>query len=162
MRKLLANSLIVGMILALLCGCAAVRSVLQMEPERVEMVLLTGLMWVDDEGKRVSGIKVPAVVGDFTPVCYMYDWEERGDVIDLHYAPLAGGPMLYCIVAKLGCPEGVGLSTYNKDTEECTFWIYDSEGQAWEVNEEKYTYFMASDHPCKVDTPEGIDAILTI
>lgn len=146
-------------VLLFITNCAVLKSAFKAEPQKVEMVVLTELMYQGG----LAGIEAPAEFGDFSITHYMGNVVQAGDnTAIVEYYPIKDNPMYFLLVVKWTCPEPVALSTYNADTEEDTYWIYDAEGQAWKVDEETYDYFLKLDHPCVADMPEGIDATLTI
>lgn len=161
LKSLTIGIALIGLILLSISfqGCAALKSALQIEPEKVEMVLLSELRFYG----TVAGIKVPAQFGDFS-VTHDFGGAVYGEHNQtfIDYLPRKNDAMIFALVAKSSCPEPVALSTYNMKTEETTYWIYDSKGQAWKVDEKKFDAFLELDHPCAADMPKGTDAMLSI
>lgn len=160
-KSLIPGLLIIGVILLSISfqSCATIKAAFQTEPEKVEMVLLSELNFKGE----TAGIKGPAIFGDFTVTHYIGNAIPIKDMAMLEWLPYPKEKqILFILWAKAECPEGVALQTYNLNTKEYTFWIYDSKGQAWQVDEEKYDYFLELEHPCAEKMSGDADAILTL
>ena len=156
MRKLSLFIAAFAIVFVLIAGCKAFQKV--KEPVKVEMVLLTELTFHGE----VSGVKGPAIFGDFS-ITHSIRALATEDKYVLEWLPLSEEIQTYfLIVVKAECPEPIALSSYNVDTEEATYWIYDDASQIWQVDEEKYDFFLTLDHPCVVEMPKGTDAMLRI
>lgn len=156
MRKISLLIATFAIVFVFIAGCAAFQKV--KEPVKVEMVLLTEILYMGEP----AGVKGPAIFGDFTVTHYV-NVLPAGDFWLLEFIPmLEETRTIFMLWAKSECPEAIALYAYNMDTEEDSYWIYDSEGQAWETDEETYDFFLELDHPCAVEMPEGIDATLHI
>jgi len=156
MRKISLFIAAFAIVFVLIAGCATFQKV--KEPVKVEMVLLTELRFHGE----VSGVKSPAQFGDFS-VTHHIKVLSTGDKYLLEWIPMSEEVrVVFMLWVKTECPEGIALLTYDGDTEESTYWIYDSKGQVWQVDEEEYNFFLGLDHPCAIEMPEGVDAVLHI
>lgn len=156
MKKISLFIAVFAIVFVLIAGCVTSQTV--KEPVKVEMVLLTELTFHGE----ISGVKGPAIFGDFS-ITHSIRALVVEDKYVLEWLPLSEEiQTFFLLVVKAECPEPIALNSYNMDTEESTFWIYDREGQAWQVDEEKYDYFLTLDHSCVAEMPSGIDAVLRI
>lgn len=158
----LIKSILIPLILAaslVLGSCAFLQKVDQ--PTKVEMVVLSDLAF----DIALAEVKVPAEFGDFslTHNIFSVTPSEDGQAFFISWFPIdTNNPMLFLLTAKADCPEPIALTAWSEETDVTTYWIYDSEGQAWQVDEEKYDYFLTLDHPCTGGDPDKPDATLTI
>ena len=124
-------------ILSSLFGCATLSTqsvTLKEELKKVEMVVLSEVSYYELEP---AGIKVPAIFGDISTTHY-YNPIYAEKVVALDFVPRDDSvrpQMVFVLFVKHNCPEAIVLQTYNTETEEPTYWIYDCEGQAYKILE---------------------------
>ena len=125
--------------LSSLLGCASLKSVFQMKPERVDTVLLSDLMFRG----VVVGVKVPAIFGDFSITHRFTGVKPFKSLVVLTYMPHKDGKgIIFILLAKPKCPEVVAMNTYDLETKKATFWTYDREDQPWQVDKKRYNAFL--------------------
>ena len=158
----LVKSILIPLILGIslvLGSCAFLQKVDQ--PTKVEMVVLSDLAF----GGIPTGVEVPATFGDFslTHNILSVTPSENGQMFFISWYPMdVDNPMLFILVGKSECPEPIALSAWSSETDITTHWIYNSEGQVRQVDEETYDFFLELDHPCTGGDPDKPDATLTI